>query len=135
MIARDRQAVGQDAPARAAGAGDASTTTLADIYRKVALVAVIFLALSSCLGVLIALQHPPAAAGDHGGDAGDHLRRITTAAIQGTKARDEIGEMARAVEVFRENAIAKRKAENELRASKEQAERRAAGTARRRSRT
>ena len=45
----------------------------------------------------------------------DHL-------IRGTKARDEIGEMARALEVFRENAIAKRKAENELRASKERAE-------------
>src|SRR6185295_5970634 len=43
--------------------------------------------------------------------------------IRGTKARDEIGEMARALEVFRENAIAKRKAENELRASKENAER------------
>ena len=42
--------------------------------------------------------------------------------IHGTHARDEIGEMARAVEVFRENAIAKRKAENELRASKERAE-------------
>ena len=42
--------------------------------------------------------------------------------IHGTHARDEIGEMARAVAVFRENAIAKRKAENELRASKERAE-------------
>jgi signal transduction histidine kinase len=42
--------------------------------------------------------------------------------IRGTKARDEIGEMARSLEVFRENAIAKRKAENELRASKERAE-------------
>ena len=42
--------------------------------------------------------------------------------IPGTQARDEIGEMARAVAVFRENAIAKRKAENELRASKERAE-------------
>jgi signal transduction histidine kinase len=42
--------------------------------------------------------------------------------IQGTQARDEIGEMARAVAVFRENAIAKRKAENELRASKDHAE-------------
>jgi C4-dicarboxylate-specific signal transduction histidine kinase len=40
----------------------------------------------------------------------------------GTHARDEIGEMARAVAVVRENAIAKRKAENELRASKERAE-------------
>src|SRR5436853_6038297 len=42
--------------------------------------------------------------------------------IQGTQAHDEIGEMARAVAVFRENALAKRKAENELRASKERAE-------------
>src|SRR6202022_2690650 len=42
--------------------------------------------------------------------------------IEGTQARDEIGDMARAVEVFRENAIAKRKAESELRAAKEHAE-------------
>jgi signal transduction histidine kinase len=42
--------------------------------------------------------------------------------VQGTGASDEIGAMARAVEVFRENAIAKRTAEAELRASKEQAE-------------
>src|SRR5436853_4755023 len=42
--------------------------------------------------------------------------------IQGTQARDEIGEMARALAVFRENALAKRKAENELRAAKERAE-------------
>jgi signal transduction histidine kinase len=42
--------------------------------------------------------------------------------IQGTQARDEIGEMARAVAVFRENAIAKRKAEDELRASRDRAE-------------
>jgi signal transduction histidine kinase len=45
------------------------------------------------------------------------------APIEGTEATDEIGEMARAVAVFRENAIAKRKAENELRAAKERAER------------
>jgi signal transduction histidine kinase len=42
--------------------------------------------------------------------------------IANADARDEIGEMARAVEVFRENAIAKRRAEIELRASKESAE-------------
>jgi signal transduction histidine kinase len=42
--------------------------------------------------------------------------------IEGTQARDEIGEMARAVAVFRDNAIAKRKAENELRASRDHAE-------------
>ena len=47
---------------------------------------------------------------------------ITTAASRDLDARDEIGEMARAVEVFRENAIAKREAEATLRASKEHAE-------------
>ena len=49
--------------------------------------------------------------------SGDYERKV-----QGTNARDEIGAMARAVEVFRENAIAKRKAEDELRTSKEKAE-------------
>src|SRR5260370_6150630 len=42
--------------------------------------------------------------------------------VQGTGAKDEVGAMARAVEVFRENAIAKRKTEDELRTSKEKAE-------------
>src|SRR4029453_13210175 len=42
--------------------------------------------------------------------------------VQGTSARDEVGAMARGVDVFRENAIAKRKTEDELRASKEKAE-------------
>src|SRR5258705_716274 len=49
--------------------------------------------------------------------SGDYDRRV-----QGTGARDEVGAMARGVEVFRENAIAKRKTEDELRASKEKAE-------------
>ena len=49
--------------------------------------------------------------------SGDYDRQV-----QGTGAKDEVGAMARAVEVFRENAIAKRKTEDELRASKEKAE-------------
>ena len=52
--------------------------------------------------------------------------------VRDTDARDEIGEMARAVEVFRENAIAKRQAEIELKAAKDNAEigaARAAGNA------
>jgi signal transduction histidine kinase len=48
---------------------------------------------------------------------GDYEREV-----QGIHARDEVGAMARAVEVFRENAIAKRRTEAELRASKERAE-------------
>jgi signal transduction histidine kinase len=96
--------------------------TLANIYQNVALIAVIFLTMIVVIGVLIArsIILP--------------LREITAAMnsvvsekydqpIAGTQARDEIGEMARAVAVFRENAIAKRTAENELRASKERAER------------
>ena len=95
--------------------------TLANIYQNVALVAVIFLTLIVVIGALIArsIILP--------------LKEIMTAMhavvsekydqpIQGTQARDEIGEMARAVAVFRENAIAKRKAEDELRASKDRAE-------------
>jgi signal transduction histidine kinase len=42
--------------------------------------------------------------------------------ILGTSAGDEIGDMARVVEMFRENAIAKDRAEAELRAAKEHAE-------------
>jgi signal transduction histidine kinase len=49
--------------------------------------------------------------------SGNLARRVI-----GTKATDEIGAMARAVDVFRENAIAKQTAENDLRASKERAE-------------
>ena len=53
----------------------------------------------------------------HAITSGDYDR-----SVQGTNAKDEVGAMARAVEVFRENAIAKRKTEDELRASKEKAE-------------
>jgi signal transduction histidine kinase len=42
--------------------------------------------------------------------------------VRDTDAHDEIGEMARAVEVFRENAIARRQAEIELKTAKENAE-------------
>ena len=95
--------------------------TLADIYQNVALVAVIFLTVIVVIGVLIArsiilpLKEIMAAMHSVVSEKYDQP-------IHGTHARDEIGEMARAVEVFRENAIAKRKAENELRASKDRAE-------------
>jgi len=95
--------------------------TLADISRKVLSIAVIFLGIIITAGVLIALSirlplHQIMAA-MQAITSGDYNRRV-----QGTGANDEIGEMARAVEVFRENAIAKRKTEDELRASKEKAE-------------
>jgi signal transduction histidine kinase len=95
--------------------------TLADISRRVMSIAVIFLGIILTVGVLIALSirlplHQIMAA-MHAITTGDYDRRV-----QGTDARDEVGAMARAVEVFRENAIAKRKTEDELRNSKEKAE-------------
>ena len=95
--------------------------TLSDISRRVLSIAVIFLGIILTVGVLIALSiRLP-------------LQQIMTAMraitlgdfgreVQGTGARDEVGAMARAVEVFRENAIAKRKTEDELRTAKEKAE-------------
>lgn len=95
--------------------------TLADISRKVLSVAVIFLGIIITAGVLIALsirlplQHILTAM--HAITSGDLDREV-----QGLGASDEVGAMARAVDVFRENAIEKRKTEDELRASKEKAE-------------
>lgn len=95
--------------------------TLKDISRKVLLIAVIFLGVIVSAGIIIALSiRLP-------------LRQIVTSMraimsgdydrhVQGTDARDEVGAMARAVEVFRKNAIAKRQAEDDLRAAKENAE-------------
>jgi signal transduction histidine kinase len=95
--------------------------TLADISRKVLSVAVIFLGIIITAGVVIALSIrlplQQILSAMHAITSGDLNRKV-----QGTGARDEVGEMARAVEVFRENAIAKRTAEDELRASKEKAE-------------
>ena len=95
--------------------------TLADISRKVLSIAVIFLGIIITAGVLIALSIrlplQQIMAAMQAITSGDLNRRV-----QGTAASDEVGEMARAVEVFRENAIAKRKTEDELRASKERAE-------------
>ena len=42
--------------------------------------------------------------------------------VRGLDARDEAGDVARAVELFRENAVARRRAEDELRLAKERAE-------------
>jgi signal transduction histidine kinase/HAMP domain-containing protein len=95
---------------------------LADVYRKVALVALMFLAVIVLIGTAVArsISTPLHELRDamYANISGDHDRRV-----EGTEARDEIGEMARAVEIFRENAIAKRCAEDELRASKDRAER------------
>jgi signal transduction histidine kinase len=95
--------------------------SLANIYRVVAAVAIFFLSAMLIGSVVVAqsIRRP--------------LKRLMAAMsaitlgrydqpIHGTTAGDEIGDMARAVEVFRENAIAKDRAETDLRASKEHAE-------------
>jgi signal transduction histidine kinase len=95
--------------------------TLADISRKVLSIAVIFLGIIITAGVLIALSVrlplQQIMAAMQAITSGDYDRRV-----QGTGANDEVGAMARAVEVFRQNAIAKSKTEDELRSSKEKAE-------------
>jgi len=95
--------------------------TLSAISRRVLSIAVIFLGIIMSAGVLIALSiRLPLAqimASMRAITSGDYDRPV-----QGTSAKDEVGAMARAVEVFRENAVAKRKTEDELRAAKEKAE-------------
>jgi signal transduction histidine kinase len=95
--------------------------TLAGISRRVLSIAVMFLGIILSVGVLIALSIrlplQQILRSMHAITSGNLDRRV-----QGTTARDEVGAMARAVDVFRENAIAKRKTEAELRASKEKAE-------------
>jgi signal transduction histidine kinase len=95
--------------------------TLADISRKVLSIAVIFLGIILTAGVLIALSIrlplQQIMTAMQAITSGDYDRQV-----QGTAARDEVGAMARAVEVFRENAIAKRETEDALRSSKEKAE-------------
>jgi signal transduction histidine kinase len=95
--------------------------TLSSISRRVLSIAVIFLGVIMSAGVMIALSiRLPLA------QIMAAMRTITSGdldrPVQGTSAKDEVGAMARAVEVFRENAIAKRKTEDELRTAKEKAE-------------
>jgi signal transduction histidine kinase len=95
--------------------------TLRSISTRVGTVSLIFIFVVIVAGVIIALsirlplQQIMTA-----------MRAITSGNLDrrvlGTAAKDEVGAMARAVEVFRENAIAKQAAEDELRASKEKAE-------------
>ena len=95
--------------------------TLANAYVRIAVFAVVTLSLSVLIGLAIAgsIVRPLRALMNamHAIVSGEYARPV-----RGLEARDEIGDMARAVEVFRENAIARRSAESELKASKERAE-------------
>jgi signal transduction histidine kinase len=95
--------------------------TLRSISTRVGTVSLVFIAVIIVAGVVIALSIrlplQQIMSAMRAIAAGNLDRRV-----RGTHAKDEIGAMARAVEVFRANAIAKQTAENELRASKERAE-------------
>jgi signal transduction histidine kinase len=95
--------------------------TLANVYVRIAAVALLSLSLSVLIGLAIAgsIVRPlrTLMSAMHAIVSGDYAR-----AVRGIEARDEIGEMARAVDVFRENAIARRQAEADLKAAKERAE-------------
>ena len=91
-----------------------STARWRNISRRVTSIAVLFLGIILAAGVVIALSIrlplQQIMTSMRAIMNGDYNREV-----QGTRARDEVGAMARAVEVFRENAIAKRKTEEELR--------------------
>jgi signal transduction histidine kinase len=95
--------------------------TLSDVYVRIAIVAVLALSLSVLIGLAIAasIVRPlrELMDGMHAIVGGDYAHPV-----RDTDAHDEIGAMARAVNVFRENAIAKLKAEQELKAAKDNAE-------------
>jgi signal transduction histidine kinase/HAMP domain-containing protein len=104
--------VGDDIQAREASAHATLETALATMRGRVVGIGLLFIAASLVVGVATALSigRPIAqlratmlaiVAGD------------TSRAITGTGARDEVGAMARAVEVFRENVVARQRADQE----------------------
>ncbi len=96
-------------------------TTLNDVYAKIAIIAIAFLAIIALFGTAIArtVSLPLT-------DMMNCMRAIVRgkldAKVQGGDARDELGAMARSIEVFRQNAIAKLRTEDDLRAAKDSAE-------------
>jgi signal transduction histidine kinase len=95
---------------------------LSNMYLRIAIVALLALTIAVLTGLAItgSIVRPLR-------DLMNAMRAIVAGdyayKVRDVEARDEIGAMARAVEVFRDNAIAKRQAEIELKASKERAER------------
>ncbi len=107
--------------ARAQEAQERFDETLRNTYWNVAIVAGSFLTAIALMGIAIA-HSISAPLRELMGAMNAIVRGNYGQPIRGLNARDEIGEMARAIEVFRENAIARERAEAELRTSKERAE-------------
>jgi signal transduction histidine kinase len=97
-------------------------SALSDIYKQVAAVSIAALALIALFGTAIARSISTPLSGLINSMSAI-MRGDLDAKISGLHARDEIGAMARAIEVFRDDAKAKVKAEEELLAAKENAER------------
>jgi signal transduction histidine kinase len=121
MVVRTIDRLSDDMRQRERAAYERFESALSYMYLRIAIASVLALFIAVLIGLAIArsIVGP--------------LRSLMTAMhaivlghygqkVHDTDARDEIGEMARAVEVFRENAIAKRQAEIELKAAKENAE-------------
>ncbi|WP_460448444.1 sensor histidine kinase [Alsobacter sp. SYSU BS001988] len=115
------QAISQRTAEREAQAQGRLDRVLREVFAWVGVLTLALVCVIVVLGTIVArsVSRPLEHIGDAMGAivAGDLTRRV-----RGLGARDEIGVMARAVEVFRANAIAKQRAEADLRASKEEAE-------------
>ena len=96
-------------------------STLDDLYAGIAIAVVLAVSFSILVGIAITRSIVRPLRGlmsNIGAVVAGHYSQT----VDDLDARDEIGEMARAVEVFRANAIAKRQAELDLKAAKENAE-------------
>jgi signal transduction histidine kinase len=100
---------------------DRFENTLGDLYAGIAVAVVLSVSFSILVGLAIArsIVRPLR-------DLMNTMDAVVSGhyahTVEDVNASDEIGEMARAVEVFRANAIAKRQTELDLKASKENAE-------------
>jgi signal transduction histidine kinase len=121
MMARTIDAMSDDMRRRERTAYERFEDALSHMYLRIAVVSVLGLLIAVLIGIAIvrSIVRP--------------LRALMSTmdsivsgrygqTVRDTEARDEIGEMARAVDIFRENAIARRQAEIELQAAKENAE-------------
>jgi signal transduction histidine kinase len=121
MMARTIDTLSDDMRRRERVAYNRFEDALSNMYTRIAIASILALLIAVLIGLAIArsIVRPLRAlmAAMHAIVSGHYGQTV-----RDTDARDEIGEMARAVEVFRENAIAKRQAEIELKAAKENAE-------------
>jgi len=114
-------ALSDDMRRRERAAYERFENALSNMYLRIAAVSILILLVAVLIGLAIArsIVRPLR-------DLMETMHAIVSGnynhTVRDTNARDEIGAMARAVEVFRENAIAKRQAEIELQAAKENAE-------------